>query len=200
MGAEPVPGDDPRWHRTEDALRRALVEVGSRSGLDALTVTAVVREARVGRSTFYRHHHSVDAFVDTLRDELLAHLVEAFRDARHRAGPDSDRYRTVTGRVRSVLLTVHEHAKVFGLLWSGPEGTAFRGRCRELLAELVAEDLDLLGVRIDADYCPPEYVIAFLVHTVFAVVDTWLAKPTPEPVEDVTFFLTALISGGAEFL
>lgn len=200
MATEPEPGDDPRWHRTESALRRALVELCAQTGPAAVTVPALVRQAGIGRATFYRHHHDVAAFVDAQREQMLTRLKRAFQHARHEAGPDPGRYVTLTVRIKAALQVVHENAELFTLLSRGPEGTVFRTRCRALLAELFAEDLDWLGIRVDADYCPPEYVSAFVVHATLGVIGTWLAKPRPEPIEDVTFFLVALISGGAEFL
>ncbi|GAA3356525.1 TetR-like C-terminal domain-containing protein [Saccharopolyspora gregorii] len=187
--------------RVEAALRHALVELGAESDVDRITVAALARRARVGRTTFYRHHADLGAYVASLRERVLDELCAAFRSAQREAGRDAGLYPVLTLRVAGILAVVEEHAELLPLLCRGAAGTGFRRRCRRSLRGLLADDFAVLGARVDAAYCPPEYLLAFLSHAFVGTVATWLRNGRPEPVEEMTFYLTALMSGStAEFL
>lgn len=92
---------DPRIERTQQAVRRATLEVLGQRGYAAFTVEAVAEAARVAKSTIYRHWPTklgliADALVSlneqprteltpgTAREkvvELLGHLASAFGDS-----------------------------------------------------------------------------------------------------------------------
>lgn len=187
--------------RVDRALRRALIELGTGTDLAHLPTSALVRKAGIGRTTFYRRHRNLADYLDRLRQDVLAELESAFRGAQRQAGIDEGLYPVLTHRVHAVLSVVQHDAELLRLLCRGASGSAFRGRCRALLADLLAEDFTNLGTRIDAAYCPPEYVLAFLVHACFGAVTSWLAKPQPEPIDEMTFYLVSLMSGNtADFL
>ncbi|WP_243793737.1 TetR/AcrR family transcriptional regulator [Saccharopolyspora gloriosae] len=188
-------------NRVEVALRRALIDLGADSGLDGVTASDLVRRAGIGRTTFYRHHDGIGSYVESLRGQLLGELREAFRSAQREAGRESGLYPILTLRINAILVVIEHHADLLRLLCRGADGVAFRRRCRLLLSELLADDFEVLGARIDAAYCPPEYLLAFLSHAFIGAVTAWLAKSRREPIEDMTFYLAALMSGStAEFL
>ena len=187
--------------RVEAALRDALVELGAESDVDRITVAALARRARVGRTTFYRHHANVGAYAESLRTRVLDELCAAFRSAQREAGRDAGLYPVLTLRVGAILAVVEEHAELLPLLCRGPAGTEFRRRCRRSLRGLLADDFAVLGVRVDAAYCPPDYLLAFLSHAFVGTVAAWLRNRRREPIEEMTFYLTALMSGSTgEFL
>ncbi|MFO1186557.1 MAG: helix-turn-helix domain-containing protein [Alphaproteobacteria bacterium] len=75
---------DQRAARTRSALAQALMTLAPRHGFDALEVRALVAQAGIGRSTFYRHYADKDDFfVNSFADMVV------FFDARareHRPG------------------------------------------------------------------------------------------------------------------
>ncbi len=187
--------------RVDAALRRALVELGSATPLSEVSATALVRRAGIGRTTFYRRYANADHYIESVREQLLAELKGAFVDAQREAPRDSGLYRIMIQRTGEMLTTVEQHADVFRLLWRGAESSTFRDRCRDLLADLLGADFENLGAPIDAAYCPPEYVLAFLAHAFFGVISTWVAKAQPDPIDDMAFYLASLMSGNtADFL
>lgn len=199
--AKPAVRMGPVPERVEVDLRHALVDLGAEPGLGGVTVSALVRRARIGRTTFYRHYAGVDAYVDAQREQVLGELRGAFRSAQLEAGRGAGLYPILTARITAVLSVVEQREDLLRLLGQGAEGADFRSRCRRLLSELLADDFETLGARIDAAYCPPEYLLAFLSHAFVGAVTTWLANSLREPIEEMTFYLAALMSGStAEFL
>ena len=60
---------DRRVQRTRELLQKALIELISERGYDAITIQDIVDRANVGRTTFYLHYSS--------KDELLISCHEA---------------------------------------------------------------------------------------------------------------------------
>jgi AcrR family transcriptional regulator len=72
---------DPRFRRSRDALRAAVLEAAAVEPVGSLSVADLCRAAGVTRDTFYRHAASPEALLaDTLGDEVRA-VTEAGQDA-----------------------------------------------------------------------------------------------------------------------
>ncbi|QBO35051.1 TetR/AcrR family transcriptional regulator [Periweissella cryptocerci] len=59
-------------------LKQALAEVLVRKELNNVTVQDIVRQAEVGRSTFYRHFLNLDDFYDWLQATMLDDILGQF--------------------------------------------------------------------------------------------------------------------------
>ena len=57
MARRPI--DDLRWQRTEDSLMNAFLEELEERPLKKITVAALVRKARINKSTFYLHYSDI---------------------------------------------------------------------------------------------------------------------------------------------
>src|SRR5687768_2926953 len=69
---------DHRVQRTHELLQKALIELISENGYEAITIQDIVDRANVGRTTFYLHYNS--------KDELFMSCHEAIVN-RFRIGP-----------------------------------------------------------------------------------------------------------------
>lgn len=71
---------DPRFRRSRDALRAAVLELAAGMPVAEVSVTAICREAGVTRTTFYQHAASpTDLLADALGDEI-AQVIAMFQD------------------------------------------------------------------------------------------------------------------------
>jgi AcrR family transcriptional regulator len=172
------------------------VALSEQEALSAISVSDLVRHARVGRSTFYRRHVDLRSFLETLQHGFFAEVSEAFRGAQQRAGADAGTYPVAASRIRSVVTVVGQEAEFVRAMCHGPDGFAFQTECCELAKKLLSEDFSGLDAAIDNSYCPSEYVLAFLSEGIVGALSAWLANPTPESIDDTTFYLVALMSGG----
>ena len=119
---------DPRVRRSREALHRALVALILERGWDRVSVEAVCERAKVGRSTFYVH------FAD--KEDLLIGGLEHVRDdlrAQRRATP--------FGFVRGLVAHADESRRMFRAVIGKRSGLAVQRRFREIVGELMTEDL-----------------------------------------------------------
>src|SRR3990172_2299341 len=69
---------DRRIQRTREVLQKALIELISERGYDAITIQDIVDRANVGRTTFYLHYRSKDdLFMSCHEANLRAAFAEA---------------------------------------------------------------------------------------------------------------------------
>ncbi len=66
---------DPRALRSREALRRAILALLDRMPLEQITIADITGEARVGKTTFFRHYASKEALLDDIADEQIKRLI-----------------------------------------------------------------------------------------------------------------------------
>jgi AcrR family transcriptional regulator len=178
---EPVPArPDRRVRRTREALRDALLALLVERGWDDIDVQALCVRADIGRSTFYLHFPNKEAL---LRGSL-ADLREALRV--RASGPQPG---TAVAEPLAFLggLIAHVHAQqqVFRALLGRRSGQIVQERFREMLVELVEQDL---GLRLDADW-PARARAHCLAGALFQLLVWWLGSvPDRSPQEVEALF------------
>ncbi|WP_125704233.1 TetR/AcrR family transcriptional regulator [Lacticaseibacillus daqingensis] len=63
--------DDPRFQRTESALRQTFIRLMAKDGYDKITVTQLISQAKINRTTFYAHYQDKRDLLEALEDDLL---------------------------------------------------------------------------------------------------------------------------------
>lgn len=173
MGEKLPKTTDRRVQRTRRTLRDALVALILERGWEQVSVQDVCDRADVGRSTFYTH------FAD--KEELLLSGFDELRKvlrAQHVAAAEAGR---PLGFARALLEHAHENLRLFRALIGKRSGQLVQRRFRELVLELVAEDL--------ADLAPAGPVLDGTVHYVggafLELLTWWLDSRSPLPPADV---------------
>src|SRR5262245_11059285 len=63
---------DRRVKRTRELLQKALIELISEQGYDAITIQEIVDRADVARTTFYMHYNSKDDLFISCHEAILS--------------------------------------------------------------------------------------------------------------------------------
>ena len=64
---------DRRIHKTQQAIYQAFLDLLRRKPFDKVTVTDIIAQANVGRSTFYDHFETKDALLAKVCHDLFEH-------------------------------------------------------------------------------------------------------------------------------
>jgi AcrR family transcriptional regulator len=174
---------DRRIPRTRATLQHALTSLILKKGYEAITIKDICDEANVGRSTFYAHYTSKDDLkrrgFEHLRKELLDRQNEA------QAAPGD-----VKARSLGFSLTMFEHARdhidLYRALVGGRGGTVSLGQIRQILADLVRNELAATIGKNSAEAVPRELVVQYVVGAFMAVMTWWLdggAKLPPKRID-----------------
>lgn len=177
---------DRRVARTRTMLQQAFISLILKKGYEAITIEDICDAANVGRSTFYAHYTSKD---DLKRSGLESHLREMLVDRQRDALATSGGIRE---RSLGFSLTMFEHARdhidLYRALVGGRGGTVALGSIRQILSDLVREELAATGDKISADVIPRELVVQYVVGAYMAVLTWWLdgrAKLPPQRIDSM---------------
>lgn len=155
--------DDRRVQRTRRGLRDALIELILERGWDALTVQHVCDRANIGRSTFYTH------FAD--KEELLVGgLGDLRKEVRQLAA--SGMSERPLGFVRGIIEHAEEQRRLFRAVMGKRSGHVIQQRFRELLIDLVQEDLTGLAAAGPQRDATARYVAGGLMELLIWWLDT----------------------------
>jgi AcrR family transcriptional regulator len=136
MGAKTPKTSDRRVERTRRVLREALVALIHERGWEGFSVQDVCDRADVGRSTFYLH------FAD--KDDLLGGAFDDLRRALRTDLAAGDPGRPL-GFTLAIVRHAYENQRLFRAVVGKKSGHVVQGKFRELVLDLVREDLSALG-------------------------------------------------------
>lgn len=125
---------DRRVQRTRRALRDAFLALMAERGWDDVSVQSICERADIGRSTFYVHFQS--------KEELLDGGLGDLRQALRR-GITKDRRAQLDALpfLRGLIEHALEQRNLFRALIGRPSGHVVQMRFKEMVLELVREDL-----------------------------------------------------------
>jgi AcrR family transcriptional regulator len=152
-----------------------------KQGYEAITIRDICDAANVGRSTFYAHYTSKDDLMRSGLENLRRVLVDRQRDAL--ATPGDIRHRSL-----GFSLTLFEHARdhidLHRRLVGG--GAVALGIIRQILSDLVRDELAATVDKKSVDAIPRELVVQYVVGSYMAVLTWWLdggAKLPPQRID-----------------
>ena len=79
---------DRRVVRTRNAIIEAFKKLLSEGPVEQITVSAIAREARVDRKTFYAHFGSIDGLMDAIVDETVVQIANTVEREYRRSTSD----------------------------------------------------------------------------------------------------------------
>ncbi|MBT3306292.1 MAG: TetR/AcrR family transcriptional regulator [Alphaproteobacteria bacterium] len=176
---------DRRSLRTQTLLHEALITLFLKKDYEAVTIKDIVDEANVGRSTFYAHFTGKDDLLRSGFEKLRAFLIDQQRDAFAKKQNDEP-------RLLGFSLTMFEHTRshidLYRALIGGRGGIICLNCIRQILADLVRNELTETTAKSSADAVPEELVVQYVVGAYMAVLTWWLdrkAKLPPEKIDEM---------------
>ncbi|RWI36100.1 TetR/AcrR family transcriptional regulator [Mesorhizobium sp.] len=174
---------DRRVARTRAMLQDALISLIPKKGYEAITVEDICDAANVGRSTFYAHYTSKDDLKRSGLEHLRKALVARQKEALAIPGAAKD-------QSFGFSLTMFEHARDhidhYRALVGSRGGALALGTIRQILSDLVRDELAETGKKDFPDAIPRELVVQYVVGAYMAVLTWWLdggAKLPPDRID-----------------
>jgi AcrR family transcriptional regulator len=184
---------DRRIARTRAMLQHALISLILEKGYEAITIKDICDAADVGRSTFYAHYTSKDDLKRNGLENLRRLLVDRQREALATPGDIRD-------RSLGFSLTMFEHARdhlhLYRALVGGRGGTVALGSIRQILSDLVRDELAATADKNSADVIPRELVVQYVVGAYMAVLTWWLDRGAELPPQRIDAMFRRLATEG----
>ncbi len=173
---------DRRVERTRELLQKALMELISERGYDAITIQDIVDRAKVGRTTFYVHYNS--------KDELFLSCHEAIvREFHIGLLHPLSREELLSPDIPADMTSAYQHLE---------EGRAllypiFQGKDSQLILRQIRDrsargiEANLRAIFAEADSTIPIDMLAnYLAGAQIALMQWWLEKRQPHTPDNLT--------------
>jgi AcrR family transcriptional regulator len=176
---------DRRIARTRAMLQHAMNSLIMKKGYEAITIKDICDTANVARSTFYAHYTSKDDLKRSGFEPLRKLLVDRQREALATPGDIKDRS---FGFSLAMFEHARDHRDHYRALVGGRGGTVSLGAIRQILSNLVRNELMAIADRKPADVIPRELVVQYVVGAYMALMTWWLdggAKLPPQKIDAI---------------
>jgi AcrR family transcriptional regulator len=184
---------DRRVARTRAMLQQAHLSLILEKGYEAITVDDICDAANVGRSTFYAHYTSKDDLRRSGLEHLRKELVDRQKEALATPGDVRDR---ILGFSLTMFEHAHDHIDLYRALVGGRGGAIALGTIRQILSDLVRNELATTVDKKSADVIPREVVVQYIVGAFMAVMTWWLDGGANLPPQRIDAMFRRLATEG----
>src|SRR6266849_3092058 len=184
---------DRRSLRTKAMLQHALNSLIQKKDYEAITIKDICDAANVGRSTFYAHYTSKDDLKRRGFEKLRKELLDRQREAQAAPGEIKDRS---LGFSLTMFEHARDHADHYRALVGGRGGTVSLGTIRQILSDLVRDELAAAVHKKSEDIIPRELVVQYVVGAYMAVLTWWLDGGAKLPPQRIDAMFRRLASEG----
>ena len=170
---------DPRAVRTQEALHRAMLQLLDEKSLDQITVRDIVLVAGIGYNTFFRHHPSKEALLETIAARQISTLFQLSVPVLYS--------RDLSSAAIALLEYVNQNRSLWKTLLTGGAAGFVREeflRQAKAVAKFRGQHNRLM---------PPDLGTTLIVSSVLELITWWLQQRKPLPVELVAEILTCAI-------
>lgn len=173
---------DRRVQRTQQLLEAALLSLIKEKDFDSVSVQEIIDRANVGRATFYAHYDS--------KEDLLASGFQGLQESlKERQREALSRTRTVDERLFAfsyhLLAHANEHREIFPAMVSQRGGAMIQHLLRQILVNVVREDVKAMGARPGGAKVPEEVTVQFIAGGLFGLLVWWMGTKMRLSVEEV---------------
>ena len=182
---------DRRQRKTREAIFEAFTKLLSEKSFNQITVGEIIKEADIGRATFYAHFETKDFLLKELCEELFCHIFDSMNDEH-----EDHRHIFSCDAPNSVFLHLLQHLQhndnhILDLL-SCQNDQLFLSYFKSNMVNLIENQIDTLEIKKPAEL-PKEYWINHITSTFVETVRWWIdnkMQQTPEVINQ--YFLTTM--------
>jgi AcrR family transcriptional regulator len=162
---------DARAVRTREALRRALLRLLGTKPLDQITIRDISTSARVGYTTFFRHHPTKDSLLNDVAAEQIKRLIDLVL-------PVLD-----AGDTRAVSVALCTYVDQHRALWFTLLTGGAAGALRE---EFTRMSRQIAATRSQPDHwLPNEVAVILVISATIELLAWWLRQKDPLTIEQI---------------
>lgn len=175
---------DRRQQKTRAAIFAAFGTLLEQKSFTNITVSEIIDEANIGRSTFYAHFETKDELLRAMCSDIFDHVFSDHLKAEKNHDFTHTNY-NFEKKITHILYHLQENRKNLKGILACESGTLFMQYFKQYLAEMFSPFLDSASY-----HAPEEYVLNDLICGFAETVRWWItSKPEYSPEEIAAFFL-----------
>jgi AcrR family transcriptional regulator len=171
---------DRRFRKTEDTITQALIRLLNEKNVQEITLSELIQEADINKSTFYLHYQNLDDLVEALENNGLT-LIRSFF-AMHSLSKD--------GSARDLVLFVYDNRLLFNAL-SHAYSFRLHGKLYEFFNDFMAHTKNVKPKKtLDEE----GMVLSSLLGSLLSILSSWLDQSCHYAKEKVIVQIDGLLS------
>ena len=172
---------DRRVERTRELLQKALIELITERGYDAITIQDIVDRANIGRTTFYLHYNSKDELFISCHEAMVSKFLIAPLHPLSREellSPDAPQ------GLKSAYQHLEDSRAMLYAIFQGKDSLLIMRQIRDWNAREI--ETNLRNVFAEAESTIPLDVLAnYLAGAQIALMHWWLEKRQPHTLANL---------------
>jgi AcrR family transcriptional regulator len=169
---------DRRVHRTRELLQKALIELISKRGYDAITIQDIVDRANVGRTTFYQHYSSKDELFISCHEAIVSEFPLYPLSREELLSPEAP------PGIISAYRHLEDARALLYRIFQGKDSLLILRRIRDWSAQAIKASLRTSFSEADSTI-PFDVLANYLAGAQIALVLWWLEKRQPDTPENL---------------
>ena len=175
-----------KYFYTARLMDEALLALLQKKDYEFITVKEVCEKAGVNRSTFYLHYEGMDDLLKESYEYVIRRFYESFESEKITAEKvklaDKRESMLITPEyLKPYLEFVRQNEKVMSLIMKNATLFGAEKTFEKMYGDIFRPILDKFGVPKQNQ----EYVFAYYMHGVLAIIETWLKNGCARDVDDM---------------
>ena len=186
---------ESKYFSTAARMDEAFLSILEKKDLEYITVKEICTAAGVNRSTFYLHYETIN----DLLEESAQHIKDSFllymgKDPKHIIGSidntdNSNLYFLTDEYLLPYLNFTKEHKKLFFTIINNPVSLKMDKSYMLMFRRIFSPILERFGIPEENR----EYMMAFYIHGMIAIITQWLKNDCKEPVEKISALMRSCV-------
>lgn len=172
--------------RSRKLIRQAFLELLKEKNLEKITVTDIVKQADINRSTFYAHYPDVMGVIEEISEEVLEHTHKFMQEVEF-----SDFFANPLPHLKNIIKVAEENIEMYRLLCSSAMGNEQLDRLKNVLIERTLKTID--KPETFKDSLEFEFSVRFFMGGIVDVYTQWLRGNMDCSLEEITEQLAKMI-------
>ncbi|MGM9525036.1 MAG: TetR family transcriptional regulator [Peptococcaceae bacterium] len=187
---------DLRYQKTENDIREAFLKLLRKKEFSQVSVSNIVEQAGINRSTFYAHYMDKYELLERIEQDILCRLQDALCDVHLEAeNLKLVELEKMLPCIRSVIHVLYTEGEVISLLLGKNGDPAFAEKLREMIQQ-VWQTHDVVGqLNMELGYAT---VVAG--GTIFNIILEWARNGFVETEEELAGILLQVAQGNKKIL
>lgn len=178
---------DKRYERTEEAIMAAFKKLLTEIDFNDLTITTLILEAKINRTTFYSHYADKYALLDAFEDQQLRGLREAVGRVDLQTISSSEAKREEV--IRRTVDYLAKNGRTFSVLLNEGKFPEFRVKLTDTISHIWEEHGVALGSSPKYDY-----LLAAETGMFSSLIRKWVENDFRESPAEITKIVARIIA------
>jgi AcrR family transcriptional regulator len=173
---------DRRVQRTRKLLQKALIELITERGYDAITIQDIVDRANIGRTTFYLHYNSKDELFMSCHEAIVSEFHVGLLHPLSREELLSSEF---PPEMSSAYRHLEEGRALLYPVFQGKDSQLILRQIRDRSAREIEANLRTLFAETESNI-PLDILANYLAGAQITLMQWWLEKRRPHTPDDLT--------------